>query len=580
MINKEEKSMFEGEKMSFVIIGATLLLSFIIMYFCKAVTSNSDNGVDISNLKVAQNKAEEYYFERQYEKAIAEYIKQGEGQEWPINKVKIAEIYSVMGETDKSNNLLEESVINRYTLIDSNKMDDYAKDDQELTNAVLFTFFENGEYQKALEYGELFLKEDKTNSKLQRTMLAIYMANGKKDQAKEMVENYNLDKSSSYDLATYARMYMLIDEWDKGFKYLKEAWELNKDEIKVFDVIQQITAYENIDVVKKIKKLEKDNPNELCYKVWLAKYYSMSKNTVEEAKKYLEELKGKDIGQVAFKTVEARIYQYLGQDIEAKKIIEGLINNEENSYIGFNAAAWYYEEEGDINKAIEYCSKSIALNREYADNYIFLTLDIFGNDKNKDKEKVEPYIRVGLEKEPFNYSMLIKIADYYANEVKNTEQASNYYSKASILKPDEPEIYYEMAKLDFNEKEYMEAAEKLKKSIELNDSSVAYHRALGTVYYYLEEKEDTIKEIRKAYALDENDIKTLNNAGCYYMTFESSIGRAVINFEAAYEGLTNKIDKEIRTIINDNHEKAQFVYDQYTNYNGSKITMPKFELFY
>ena len=64
------------------------------------------------------------------------------------------------------------------------------------------------------------------------------------------------------------------------------------------------------------------------------------------------------------------------------------------------------------------------------------------------------------------------------------------------------------------------------------------------------------------------------------MTFESSIGRAVINFEAAYEGLTNKIDKEIRTIINDNHEKAQFVYDQYTNYNGSKITMPKFELFY
>ena len=90
MINKEEKSMFEGEKMSFVIIGTTLLLSFIIMYFCKAVTSNSDNGVDISNLKVAQNKAEEYYFERQYEKAIAEYIKQGEGQEWPINKVKIA----------------------------------------------------------------------------------------------------------------------------------------------------------------------------------------------------------------------------------------------------------------------------------------------------------------------------------------------------------------------------------------------------------------------------------------------------------------------------------------------------------
>ena len=122
MINKEEKSMFEGEKMSFVIIGTTLLLSFIIMYFCKAVTSNSDNGVDISNLKVAQNKAEEYYFERQYEKAIAEYIKQGEGQEWPINKVKIAEIYSVMGETEKSNNLLEESVINRYTLIDSNKI--------------------------------------------------------------------------------------------------------------------------------------------------------------------------------------------------------------------------------------------------------------------------------------------------------------------------------------------------------------------------------------------------------------------------------------------------------------------------
>lgn len=75
-----------------------------------------------------------------------------------------------------------------------------------------------------------------------RQWFTVYLVNGDKDKAKEMVELYPVDTESASDLAISARINMLVDDFDEGFTLLKDAWYKDKNEVKVFDVIAQITV--------------------------------------------------------------------------------------------------------------------------------------------------------------------------------------------------------------------------------------------------------------------------------------------------------------------------------------------------
>ena len=44
------------------------------------------------------------------------------------------------------------------------------------------------------------------------------MVNGQRDKANNIIKEYDVDEESSYDLALYARMNMLVDDWDKGYE--------------------------------------------------------------------------------------------------------------------------------------------------------------------------------------------------------------------------------------------------------------------------------------------------------------------------------------------------------------------------
>ena len=105
------------------------------------------------------------------------------------------------------------------------------------------------------------------------------------------------DETAS-DLAILARMNMLVDDFDKGFALLKDAWYKDKNEVKIFDVIAQIADYNKTDILDKISKLEKKEPNELAYKMWTAKIYSMSKDSAEKASELVDKLENEDVGNI------------------------------------------------------------------------------------------------------------------------------------------------------------------------------------------------------------------------------------------------------------------------------------------
>lgn len=555
-----------------------VLISFLIIALIITNLSQAFQKKDDMTTVITTNKAEEYYYKGEYDNSVNEYEKLQQNEEWPIYTVKMAEVLSVSGDIDKSNNLLVESVVKRNELIDKNGLENYVDRDAELGNYITITALMNGDYQKALEYGEYFMKDDSDSKILQRTMFTVYMANGKIDQAKTMIDEYKVDEESSYDLALYAKMNMLVDQWDKGFGLLKQAWYKNKDEIKVYDVIAQASAYNRNDIIMKIMELNSKEPNELCYKVWLIKCYSMLEETTDEANKLLDEVKDQDLGQTVFKTVIAKIYQHSGKNEEAEDLLKEVISSEEESYIGYHMSSWYYLENGDYDKAFEYCEKSILLNKDYPDNYGSLVPEIM--TKSKDDRVIEPYYRTAIEKEPFNYNIVLNVADYYSNTQGNIDKAFSCFQLASLLKPNDPEIYYKMAMVKLTEGDTEKAVELINKSITIDETVPKYHRTLGTIYMNNGKTDEAIKEIRKAYDVDKNDILTLNNAGCYYISISGDIKRGMINIKAAYDGLKESTDQETRNIIQDNFNKAKALQDAYNNYDGAEIKIPEFQLFY
>ena len=537
-------------------------------------------GTNKQELSIATNTAEAAFYNKKYDAAIAGYTDLQGKEEWPIWNVKIAEIYSIKGDFVKSNEILEKAYLTRNKIIDTKKeeINAFEVKDRELTNYIVFIALMNGDSKKALEYGELFLQDYPNDKDLLKTMFTVYIVNGNKDKAKKMVNSYSTSNETASDLAILARMDMLVNDFDKGFDLLKDAWYEDKNEIKVFDVIAQIADYNQTDILNRISKLEKEEPNEFAYKMWKAKIYSMSKDSTEKASELIDKLEGLDVGSVNLMLIKSNMYQNVGDIEKSKEVLEELIKNDPDSFIGYHAAAWQDYNNGKYDDAFKNCIKSIVVNKDYPDNYGFLIPEIM--TKQKKSEEIEPYLRTALYKEPFNYNIIIKVAEYYGNTVKDTNKALYYYDLASKIMPSDPEIYYNMALIKMNTQREDDAIALLKKSISISDKVSKYHRALGTVYLNKEKSEEALKEIRNAYAIDKNDILTLNNAGCYYIAIDGDVDRAMVNLKAAYDGINEKTSADDKNTITENYNRVKNLSDAYNKRNGATLTVPDLKLFY
>lgn len=548
-------------------ISAIVIATFIVTMGIYVATEESRR--EEYNIS-ANKKANEYLFLGEFDNAIEQYskIKVDEEESSKVEALKninIADTYSLKGD------------IGNYK-----KYIDLAKGvkskDDEVLNRIVFSQYINGDMSIALKEGEWALKVNPSNKQLVKTMIAVYMANNEKDAAKNLLNLYNVDKSSAYDLAEYSKIIITLGDYKKGLSTLKEAWTIDKDEFKVYDVLAQVSLYNKNKLVSEIKELEEKDVEDLAYKMWLAKIYSLTPDTSKEAEKILLQLKGND-SSIEMKLIEAAVLYNLNNDVEGDKLIEELLKDNPSDYRVLHTAAWQYLRKGKLEEAMDYCKKSIAQNESYPDNYAFLMPEILKHMENEVSSA--PYYLTGISKEPYNYNILISAANYYWYSEQNANRALQYFDLASKIKPDEPEIKYNMALLYFNEKKDDEAIEALKYSIKLKGNSVKYHRTLGTVYLTIGKAKEGIEEIRAAYKYDENDILTLNNAGCYYVMYTDDFNKANTNLRKAFEGINEKTDEYTKKIIKENYNNVKAIIEKIQKGKGNEsITIPDFRLLY
>ncbi|QGU95813.1 hypothetical protein GOM49_12545 [Clostridium bovifaecis] len=378
------------------IVGVVLLVIIIASFTSK--------GSKLEKKNIAfERKAEEHLYLGEYDKAIEEYTKIN------TNKEKDNKLLALKNIDIANAHFLKGDVENYKKYVQLTK--DLKVQDEDIVNKIVFYEYINGDGSQALKDGEEALKANSKNKSLVKSMVAIYMANNKTDKVKELIKLYGVDKNSAYDIAEYSRLLMMSGDMKGGFTKLKEAWNLDKDEYKIYDVLAQESAYDLEKVISSIKELQKNDPNDIAYKVWLAKVYSLSPEKAKEGLQILEQLKSKNVGNIEIKLIEASILQNMNKHKESDRLINEVIQSNKDDYKALHTAGWFYLNKHDLEKAMEYCKRSIEQNKNYPDNYAFLMPEIL---KSMDKASLaKTYFMTALEKEPYNYNILENAASFY-----------------------------------------------------------------------------------------------------------------------------------------------------------------------
>ncbi|WP_195953821.1 tetratricopeptide repeat protein [Clostridium saudiense] len=549
MENKKNDSLKSNKKLiknkyvePIITIGLSILFAFVVLISIQSMMGTK-------TVTITNNKAEEYYYDGKYDEAINEYMTMQKEDAWPIWTARVAEIYSIQGDITQSNNLLKEAIVKRDKLMLENG-DEYLEQDKELINKVVFTFYMNNDLEQAESLGEYYLESYNTYKPLLKTMFAVYLANDQKDLAKGIVNSYPVDKDSAYDLATLAKMQIMINDYDNGLENLRLSYEIDKNEIKSYDVIMEACQFDKEKLLKKVTELSEENPKVEAYKAWINEINSFDEKNIDFSKNVIDEIKN---------------------NINTDEL-------EEDSYVDLYIKAWENYNKGQYDKAKEFANEAILANSDYENTYGMLMPNILIATENSDK--IEGYIRKAIFNEPYNYNLIVNIAKLYEDKLSNLDKAKYYYDYALTLNKNNDELYYDLALLNLKMDKVDDAILDLNKAIAIDEDKSDYYRALGTIYYNEKEYDKAIENIRKAYSLNEKDVLALNNAACYYITVDKDVWRAYSNIESAYNDMQSSIDSESKKLITNNYNAIKKVYDKYVNDENTIVDVQGLELAY
>lgn len=538
-----------------------LMIIYIFISMIIAVVVKFSMATEDTTVSITTNNGEEAFLNGKYDAAISQYDSLQEKEEWPVWNLKISEVYSVQGDYKKSNELIQKVYDARNKIIDTGNVnfEEFEQKDRELANGIVFNSFMNGEYKKALEYGEFFLQSYPDDINLLKTMFTVYIANNEKEKAKDIIKIFEAEDDDPSELVTAAKMNLLIGNYENGLKQLENAYRLDENNIEIFDAIEDASRYNKNNIVSEINKLnDKDKQNKV-YKLFLAKIYSMDPTDISKCEKIIDEFEEEYSENTNYLFIKMMMYREKGEYKEAEKVSDDISELNEGTFISEYADSLKLYYEGRYDDALKTAKKSISLNKDYSRTYSSLIPSILLMQKKAAEE--EPYLRTALYKEPLNFSNIITTAEYYKDVLQDSSKGLYYYTLASQVNPNNSDVYYNMALIQYKNQRVDEAVSLLKKSISLDSKNPKYYRALGNIYLEQNKNEEGISQIRKAYNLDKDDIATLNNAAYYYIYVEHNVNRAMSNIKAAFEGIDETTSDSVREIITDNYNRIKVLYD-------------------
>lgn len=528
-----------------VYIVIPCLFTLVLVVMLKSVTN-------VEVYSIAKNQAEVTYYEGNYDLAIEEYNLLQENETWPIYSLELSNIYSMKQEFEKSESILKESIIIRDRINNENSNVDNKEIDEDFINKILFIFNMNKNYEETITLGEQYLLESGISNKTIKNIFTAYLSSSYKYKSEELLSKYIIEEDSAVNRAELANMNGLLGDFDKSINLLNEAFNINPNEILIYDTIEELVEF-NSEAF--ITALESKSGNEISYKFMLAKAYSLSTDEeyINKAKELYLELSKEYEDNYILSLIAYSIYKDVDYLEEAYKN-----SKDENEYLAAYLNALYKYKTNDFEEAKNEAYKSIVLKGDYNNSYILLA-DIMNSTSNI--KSSESYLREALEVKPYSYKTIIKIADLYSNILADDIKARYYFDIAINIRKDDSSLYYKIVKLDISNEDYNEAISNLNKAIQIDPNNSDYYRVLGVVNFQLENYEEGIEETRNAYLINENDVLALNNAAWFYINIERDVLRGYENIKSAFEDMPLSISEENKKIIIESYNRIKSLYE-------------------
>lgn len=537
----------------------------IILIFLIAIGTFKINYILVGK---SQKIADNLFLKGEYKKSIKKYESLHEKREKnPIDYLKISNIYDIENKTDKSIQYKTRALNLNY------------KKYKDASNQLVYNEYFNGNYVKALKYGEEVLEKYPNDKNLIRQMIVLFNINGDKDRALKFLKEYKVDKKSANDLAEYGKMCIDLGFYDIGLSNLKKAYELDKNNIIVYDVLSQMSYLNQNYIEQKIKSNVDPSQNKEMYNLWLAKVYSSNKRYCKDALNLLND-KSLDKNGIMYNLIKLTAYSNLGDFDNCAKIIDKLKNEYKNDFRFNHYLGWYYFKKQDFKKAEKYCLKSIKENPLYNDNYSYLMPQIL--IKKHEYNSAMAYYVKALYNEPFNFKIASNIGYYFWNVRKNFNMSSKFYDLASKINKYNTEVKYDMALVYLDNENPDSASKLLNECISLEPNVNKYYRTLSIIYLNKGKSQEAFNNLNKAIENDKNDFLTLNDLGVYYVLNNDSLDKGFEVITKAYEGVKNSNLYEKYTIdtISKNYNKIKEVYEKYKNENIKSMEAPELTLIY
>lgn len=261
--------------------------------------------------------------------------------------------------------------------------------------------------------------------------------------------------------------------------------------------------------------------------------------------------------------LKAEIYSYLG---EHQKSIEYYLQflekgTTEGLDLVYNDIAWEYESLMDYENALKYLK--LALEKNPEEDTLLFEIAYFYEELNKQEECIEFYNKF-LDENPYSFNGWYNLGIVY-NDIKDFRKAIFAFDYATIIKDDFVSAYFNKGNAHFNLQQYGEALECYYRTFEFEDNQAITFCYIGECY----EKLFNFKEAEKSYeiALSLNDDLQ-----------EALIGMAIVNDK---QGRTTEslpfIEKAIRLFPKNSScwYIAGEVYNKLTRYDEAYFAYAK-----
>ena len=464
-----------------------------------------ENGiVSESSRKILSKRMEKYGIAEARAKELEDFAKQEylESKKVKFESEEEKEYYEFIVDLMENGNISE----NNRKILDKRKikfgisetrakeLEEFAKSNNSDTSNDLLeegkAYYNNEEYDKAIEIFKKAIELNPNDDDSCRWLGNSYRKNEQiEDAIKYHLKAIELNPDKPVNWSMLGSSYTENGQKEEAIKCCLKATELNPndyEELHNLGIIYRFNELYEKSIQTFIRTTEL-NSND--YRGWLnlGTSYYLNEQFQEAIEPLLKSVELNSNEAFSFYLL-GNIYEFNGQYEEAIKYLLKSKEINPDSFEGWYELGCSYYGNGEYEEAINSLLKAVELNPDNSDNWRELGCSYYFNEQYQ--EAIDSLLKA-VELNPDENSWRLLGMSYRFNE--QYEKAMDSFIEMIKLNPDNDFNWYLVGDLSYSQGLYEDAAECLKKSIELGNDGLDTWEHLGNAYSNLENYAEAVK---------------------------------------------------------------------------------------